>query len=148
MTQKSPKTFFNHPHDLKLTVYQRLFSLFGDFIQHCLKPLKLMIVCDIQFPLIQAYCTMKVKMSEVFMIKGNSYFFHGCSVDNHTCFNYTGKPIISSKIGIYLRNSGYMCENRNISATLIIKIPLQITRNDYGKFIEINSATKLYSASY
>jgi len=46
MTQKSPKTFFNHPHDLKLTVYQRLFSLFGDFIQLRLTPYLLIEIND------------------------------------------------------------------------------------------------------
>ncbi|WP_440970042.1 hypothetical protein ACSS6N_21130 [Peribacillus frigoritolerans] len=35
--------------------------------------MKLMIVCDIQFPLTSAYSTKKVKRSEVFMLKGNSY---------------------------------------------------------------------------
>ena len=46
MTQKLPETFFNHLQDLKLTVYQRLFLLFGDFIQLRLTPYLLIVIND------------------------------------------------------------------------------------------------------
>lgn len=95
MTQKSPKTFFNHPHDLKLAVYQRLFLLFGDFIQLRLTPYLLIEINDcLRHPIPTNSSLLYNEGKKVRGIYDKrkflySCFFHGCSVDNRTCFNYT-----------------------------------------------------------
>ena len=95
MTQKSPETFFNHQNKGGQSTDETLFSLFGDFIQLRLTPYLLIEINDcLRHPISTNSSLLYNQGKKVRGIYDKrkflySCFFHGCSVDNHTCFNYT-----------------------------------------------------------